>query len=87
MAGQSEVTARERYSKCQGSLPYTRHSPYPVPFAEGVRSDQAGVGLGLTIVRSSVQARDGTLTITARPDGGLRVSAVLTTLEIGPRDP
>ncbi|WP_354180960.1 HAMP domain-containing sensor histidine kinase [Arthrobacter sp. UYP6] len=48
------------------------------PFQRGterVRSDQAGVGLGLTIVRSIVQAHGGTLTIEGRPDGGLRVSA------------
>ena len=54
------------------------------PFQRGterVRSDQAGAGLGLTIVRSIVQAHDGTLTITARPDGGLLVSAVLPTVE------
>ncbi|MER2134467.1 MAG: ATP-binding protein [Arthrobacter sp.] len=50
------------------------------PFQRGterVPSDQAGVGLGLTIVRSIVQAHDGTLSITGRPDGGLRISAKL----------
>ena len=50
------------------------------PFQRGtdrVRSDHAGAGLGLAIVRSIVQAHDGTLTVTARPDGGLRVSVVL----------
>ena len=50
------------------------------PFQRGtdrVRSDQAGAGLGLAIVKSIVQAHDGTLTVAGRPDGGLRVSAVL----------
>ncbi|UPO76855.1 HAMP domain-containing histidine kinase [Arthrobacter sp. Helios] len=50
------------------------------PFRRGtdrVRSDQAGAGLGLTIVKSIVQAHDGTLTITGRPDGGLRASVEL----------
>lgn len=50
------------------------------PFQRGtdrVRSDHAGAGLGLAIVKSIVQAHSGTLTVTARPDGGLRVSAVL----------
>ena len=56
------------------------------PFQRGterLRSDQAGVGLGLTI--SIVQAHDGTLTIEGRPDGGLRVSAVLPTGEASGR--
>ncbi|WP_152229023.1 MULTISPECIES: ATP-binding protein [Arthrobacter] len=42
-----------------------------------MRSDHAGAGLGAAIVRSIVQAHDGTPTVTSRPDGGLRVSAVL----------
>ncbi|WP_066299508.1 ATP-binding protein [Arthrobacter luteolus] len=56
------------------------------PFQRGterVRSDQAGVGLGLAIVRSIVQAHDGSLTIAGRPDGGLRVSAVLPANAVG----
>jgi two-component system sensor histidine kinase VanS len=50
------------------------------PFQRGterVRSDQAGVGLGLAIVKSITQAHDGTLTITPRDGGGLRVAVQL----------
>ncbi|MEJ3742494.1 HAMP domain-containing sensor histidine kinase, partial [Actinomycetes bacterium KLBMP 9797] len=47
------------------------------PFQRGtqrIRTDHAGVGLGLAIVKSITQAHDGTLTLTPRPDGGLRVT-------------
>ncbi|TCC54239.1 HAMP domain-containing histidine kinase [Kribbella pittospori] len=50
------------------------------PFQRGtqrIRTDHAGVGLGLAIVRSIAQAHDGTLTLTARPTGGLRVTVEL----------
>jgi two-component system sensor histidine kinase VanS len=50
------------------------------PFQRGterIRSDHAGVGLGLAIVKSIAQAHDGTLTLAARPGGGLRVSVRL----------
>lgn len=50
------------------------------PFQRGterVRSDQAGVGLGLAIVRSITRAHDGTLTVIPRPEGGLRVTVEL----------
>jgi two-component system, OmpR family, sensor histidine kinase VanS len=50
------------------------------PFQRGtqrVRGDHAGVGLGLAIVKSIAQAHDGTLTLTPRPDGGLRVTVRL----------
>jgi two-component system sensor histidine kinase VanS len=50
------------------------------PFQRGsqrIRTDQAGAGLGLAIVRSIAQAHDGTLTLTARPAGGLRVTVQL----------
>ena len=46
------------------------------PFQRGterIRSDPAGVGLGLAIVNSIARAHDGTLTLGARPGGGLRV--------------
>jgi two-component system sensor histidine kinase VanS len=45
-----------------------------------VRTDHAGVGLGLAIVRSIADAHDGTLTLAARPDGGLCVSVLLPVL-------
>jgi two-component system, OmpR family, sensor histidine kinase VanS len=50
------------------------------PFLRGtqrIRTDQAGVGLGLAIVKSITQAHDGTLTLTPREAGGLRVTVHL----------
>jgi two-component system sensor histidine kinase VanS len=65
------------------------------PFLRGterVRRDHAGVGLGLAIVQSITQAHDGTLTLTARDEGGLRAtvqlpSAVAPGLSSSPRQP
>jgi two-component system sensor histidine kinase VanS len=45
--------------------------------AERIRTDHAGVGLGLAIVKSITQAHDGTLTLTPRAAGGLRVTVEL----------
>jgi two-component system sensor histidine kinase VanS len=53
------------------------------PFQRGtkrIRSDHAGVGLGLAIVKSITQAHDGTLTLTPRAAGGLRVTVRLPAL-------
>ncbi len=52
------------------------------PFQRGttrIRTDHGGVGvgLGLAIVKSITQAHDGTLTLTPRADGGLRVTVRL----------
>ncbi|WSG40803.1 HAMP domain-containing histidine kinase [Dactylosporangium sp. NBC_01737] len=50
------------------------------PFQRGtgrIRDGHPGVGLGLPIVKSIAQAHDGTLTLTPRPDGGLRVTVRL----------
>jgi two-component system sensor histidine kinase VanS len=50
------------------------------PFQRGsrrIRTDHAGVGLGLAIIKSITQAHDGTLTITPRVAGGLCVTVQL----------
>ena len=50
------------------------------PFQRGtdrIRTDHAGVGLGLAIVKSITHAHDGTLTLTPRAAGGLRVTVQL----------
>jgi two-component system sensor histidine kinase VanS len=52
------------------------------PFQRGterIRNDHTGVGLGLAIVKSIAQAHDGTLTISPRPAGGLRIAVQLPT--------
>jgi two-component system sensor histidine kinase VanS len=57
------------------------------PFRRGtdrIRSDQAGVGLGLAIVQSITTAHDGTLTLTPRPGGGLRVVVELPATPASP---
>jgi two-component system sensor histidine kinase VanS len=50
------------------------------PFQRGtqrIRTDHAGVGLGLPIVKSITQAHDGSLTLTPRAAGGLFVTVQL----------
>jgi two-component system sensor histidine kinase VanS len=62
-----------------------KHTPQVVatlaePFLRGterIRTDHAGVGLGLAIVKSITHAHDGTLTLTPRAAGGLRVTVQL----------
>ncbi|MFD5015799.1 sensor histidine kinase [Streptomyces chartreusis] len=50
------------------------------PFRRGterIHTDHAGVGLGLAIVKTITQAHDGTLTLTPRPTGGIRIAVDL----------
>jgi two-component system sensor histidine kinase VanS len=50
------------------------------PFQRGtkrIRTDDAGVGLGLAIVKSITHAHDGTLTLTPRSAGGIRITVEL----------
>jgi two-component system sensor histidine kinase VanS len=61
------------------------------PFVRGterIRTGHAGaghpgVGLGLAIVKSITEAHGGTLTLAARPDGGLRVIVDLPSAAAG----
>ena len=56
------------------------------PFQRGterIHADHAGVGLGLAIVKSIAEAHDGTLTLTPRPGGGLRVTVRLPAARAG----
>jgi two-component system sensor histidine kinase VanS len=58
------------------------------PFRRGterIRTEHAGVGLGLAIVKSISQAHDGTLTLTPRAAGGLRVTVQLPVAPPQPR--
>jgi two-component system sensor histidine kinase VanS len=58
------------------------------PFLRGtnrIRVDHAGVGLGLAIVKRITQAHDGTLTLTPRDAGGLRVIVRLPPTSTPPR--
>jgi two-component system sensor histidine kinase VanS len=57
------------------------------PFRRGierVRTDHAGVGLGLAIVKTVTEAHDGTLTLTPRAAGGLRITVELPTATTHP---
>ncbi|OPG13339.1 two-component sensor histidine kinase [Microbispora sp. GKU 823] len=50
------------------------------PFRRGterIHTDHAGVGLGLAIVKTITRAHDGTLTLTPRSAGGIRISVEL----------
>ncbi|WP_217241224.1 HAMP domain-containing sensor histidine kinase [Streptomyces sp. AC555_RSS877] len=57
-----------------------RVSTLTEPFQRGterIHTDHAGVGLGLAIVKTITHAHDGTLTLTPRPVGGLRITVEL----------
>jgi two-component system sensor histidine kinase VanS len=62
--------------KLTPQLVYTLAEPF-LRGNERIRTDHAGLGLGLAIVKSITHAHDGTLTLTARATGGLRVTVQL----------
>jgi two-component system, OmpR family, sensor histidine kinase VanS len=56
------------------------------PFQRGtrrIRTDHPGVGLGLAIVKSITEAHDGTLSLSPRAAGGLRVTVQLPAASTG----
>jgi two-component system sensor histidine kinase VanS len=70
------LTAENTGEKLTPQLVSTLGEPF-LRGTERVRTDHAGVGLGLAIVKSITQAHDGTLTLTPRATGGLRVTVQL----------
>ncbi|MFE4642026.1 sensor histidine kinase [Streptomyces sp. NPDC056730] len=57
------------------------------PFQRGterIRTDHAGVGLGLAIVKTITHAHDGTLTLTPRSAGGMRVTVEIPAMPSHP---
>ncbi|HWH96235.1 MAG TPA: HAMP domain-containing sensor histidine kinase [Baekduia sp.] len=59
------------------------------PFQRGskrIRTDHGGLGLGLAIVKSIAQAHGGTLTLAARPAGGLCATVQLPAAPSHPRE-
>jgi two-component system sensor histidine kinase VanS len=71
-----ELTVENTGEKLSPQLVSTLTEPFQRG-TERIRSDAAGLGLGLAIVQSIVRAHDGKLTLTALPAGGLRVTAQL----------
>ena len=75
-----ETRGAHRREHRRASSPRSWSSTLAEPFQRGterIRTDHAGVGLGLAIVKSITQAHDGTLTLTPRAGGGLRVTVQL----------
>ena len=71
-----EVTVENTGEKLDSQLVSTLAEPFQRG-SERVRTSHAGVGLGLAIVKSITQAHDGTITLTPRAAGGLRVTVQL----------
>ena len=77
-----ELTVENTGEKLTPQLVATLAEPFQRG-AERIRTeDHAGAGLGLAIVKSITQAHNGTLTLTPRVDGGLRVTVQLPATHI-----
>jgi two-component system sensor histidine kinase VanS len=72
----AEITVENTGEKLSPQIVSTLAEPFRRG-TERVRTDQAGVGLGLAIVKSITRAHDGTLVLTPRATGGLRVTVQL----------
>jgi two-component system sensor histidine kinase VanS len=68
-----ELTVENTGAKLTPQIVSTLDEPF-LRVSERIRTDHAGVGLGLAIVKSIAHAHDGTLTLTSRAAGGLRVT-------------
>jgi two-component system, OmpR family, sensor histidine kinase VanS len=71
-----ELTVENTGEKLTAQLVSTLAEPF-LRGTKRIRTDHAGVGLGLALVKSITQAHDGTLALTPRPAGGLRVTVQL----------
>jgi two-component system sensor histidine kinase VanS len=71
-----ELTVENTGDKLTPQLVATLAEPF-LRGTERARTNRAGVGLGLAIVKSITQAHHGTLTLTPRATGGLRVTVQL----------
>lgn len=77
-AGQAVITISDRGAGLPDDQLETVFEPYVR--LEGSRSrDTGGVGLGLTIARTIIQAHGGTVTLSNLPGGGLQASVHLPT--------
>lgn len=70
------LTVENTGEKLTGQLVSTMAEPFQRG-SRRIRTDHAGVGLGLAIVNSITQAHDGSLTLTPREAGGLCVTVRL----------
>jgi two-component system sensor histidine kinase VanS len=75
-AGGAVLTVENTGERLDPELVSTLTEPF-LRGAERTRADKAGVGLGLAIVKSIADAHGGTLTLTPREAGGLRVEVRL----------
>jgi two-component system sensor histidine kinase VanS len=76
--GRALLTVENTGEKLTPQLVSTLHEPFERG-ARRIRSDHGGVGLGLAIVKRITEVHGGTLSLSPRSDGGLRVTVELPT--------
>ncbi|MGW7635698.1 sensor histidine kinase [Streptomyces decoyicus] len=75
-SGSAVLTVENSGEKLSPELVSTLTEPFQRG-TERIHNDHAGVGLGLAIVQRIVHVHDGSLTLTPRADGGLRITVQL----------